>query len=324
MTSLPLPSGVSRLAQFQQNPFVINEKCNNLGLLYHKFLSIDEDAYKVDAKEDLLSLSEKKLPEEYKHWLKKRQKDFKATKICQKFRCSTRSRMICGVGNSSVTEVGIAFHPLYGFPVIPGSSLKGLAWHYFSEKYGKTKNSVIETLLFGYHTDPDNVQDKEKLQEGCLIFYDAWPAYTKEQFLYLDVMTPHFQDYYGTEGRNNPGGSFHPIPIPFLTVRANTLFHFWLSLVPGYLQRLQHSLPISTWKETCLDMQSLCTKLRFNLNEIQKLNSKNLDVKLVSETLLSMGISILQKALKNWGIGAKTGSGYGYMELVKAESGENQ
>ena len=39
----------------------------------------------------------------------------------------TKSRLIAGLGSSSVLETGLTLNPLYGTPMIPGSSVKGIA-----------------------------------------------------------------------------------------------------------------------------------------------------------------------------------------------------
>ena len=40
-------------------------------------------------------------------------------------------RLIVGLGNESVYETGMTFHPIYGIPYIPGSSLKGVLRSFF-------------------------------------------------------------------------------------------------------------------------------------------------------------------------------------------------
>ncbi len=50
----------------------------------------------------------------------------------------TAGRLIVGLGNESVLETGICLHHTYGVPVIPGSALKGLASHYCDQVWGLT------------------------------------------------------------------------------------------------------------------------------------------------------------------------------------------
>ncbi len=50
----------------------------------------------------------------------------------------TRTRLIVGLGSESVLETGIRLHHTYGMPIIPGSALKGLAAHYCDQVWGTT------------------------------------------------------------------------------------------------------------------------------------------------------------------------------------------
>ena len=47
------------------------------------------------------------------------------------------SRLIVGLGSENVLETGIRLHHTYGMPIIPGSALKGLAAHYCHEVWGE-------------------------------------------------------------------------------------------------------------------------------------------------------------------------------------------
>ncbi len=47
-----------------------------------------------------------------------------------KVRLAAASRVVVGLGSESVLETGIRLHHLYGFPIVPGSALKGLARSY--------------------------------------------------------------------------------------------------------------------------------------------------------------------------------------------------
>ncbi len=55
-------------------------------------------------------------------------------------RLSTKSRLVIGLGDESVYETSIRLHRNYGVPYIPGSALKGVAKHYafsiLAEEYG--------------------------------------------------------------------------------------------------------------------------------------------------------------------------------------------
>lgn len=57
-------------------------------------------------------------------------------------------RFVIGLGDKTALEVGFTFHRIYGFPVIPGSALKGLAravaFHEIADSLGAPKLSLSE------------------------------------------------------------------------------------------------------------------------------------------------------------------------------------
>lgn len=52
------------------------------------------------------------------------------------------SRILVGHGNPSATEVGITLHHTWGVPCVPGSALKGLLSHYVDAVYGPRKEGL--------------------------------------------------------------------------------------------------------------------------------------------------------------------------------------
>jgi len=128
----------------------------------------------------------------------------------------TEGRAIVGLGASSPAEVGMRLHHTYGAPVIPGSSLKGLAAHYCHQVWGAVDDRFREkgeyhTVLFGT-TD----------ESGRILFYDAWltPGSLKDCFC-NDIMTPHHPGY---QGESAPPTDFDdPVPVRFLSVKGSFL-----------------------------------------------------------------------------------------------------
>ena len=121
-----------------------------------------------------------------------------------------------GLGNKNVIETGLAMNPLYGMPMLPASSIKGITSHYCSEVFGsedsrfKDPDGEIYEALFGA-ISPEGEQNA-----GLLSFYDAWimPECVSKAFI-VDVMTPHH------------GSDFaDPVPINFLTVNGD--FELWI------------------------------------------------------------------------------------------------
>jgi CRISPR-associated protein Cmr6 len=140
------------------------------------------------------------------------------------FQAETDWRFVTGLGRNSPFEVGFTFHRLYGFPIIPGSSLKGLAraWAYFRLKEEHPERDPEEDLLFAAVFGRAPKDDAGESSVGGAVFFEAVPLDNPE--LELDVMTPHFPDYYA--GKRPPTDNQNPIPIPFLTVKPGVRFRF--------------------------------------------------------------------------------------------------
>jgi CRISPR-associated protein Cmr6 len=126
------------------------------------------------------------------------------------------NRVIVGLGAESVLETSIRLHRLYGFPIIPGSALKGLAQAYAKLVEGKNENDPLFADVFG-KSPPD-------AQAGKVIFFDAIPANPANLKLELDVMNPHYAPYY--QGTQPPADYHNPVPVFFLTIGPGSEFLF--------------------------------------------------------------------------------------------------
>jgi CRISPR type III-B/RAMP module RAMP protein Cmr6 len=134
-------------------------------------------------------------------------------------------RMVIGLGGNSVFESDMTLHPLYGLPIIPGSALKGLTRAWVETEKNETtqvpgpggKSISLVERIFG------NQRDGETQHAGSVIFFDA--VLRDENFnLTLDIMNPHYPDYY-RDGKP-PSNDQKPIPVPFLTVGNRATFLF--------------------------------------------------------------------------------------------------
>jgi CRISPR-associated protein Cmr6 len=162
------------------------------------------------------------------------------------FGLTTDWRLIAGLGRKGSLEVGFTFHR-YGFPILPGSSVKGVAraWALLqiAEKVGTTELKELDGIL---SADGDKEREKyedwkagqpaevQKLADdfrtvfgttaaaGRAVFFDAIPASLPT--LELDIMNPHYPKYYS--GEEPPTDWQSPVPVYFLTVAANTEFRF--------------------------------------------------------------------------------------------------
>jgi len=203
-------------------------ECSNIGLRVDKLISVEIE------KKPLSPLSEEKkrlkiepIPllaasAEYKETLRSYKKRWLSvldalattTFFVEKFRAKVMWRLVVGLGASSVRETSITLHRVHGFPIIPGSALKGLARAYASLVLGKGADDPEFALAFG-----------TQQYRGKVVFFDAIPDIPKNDGLIpqLDVMTPHYSEYYRSE--RPPADYLQPVPISFYVVEnAEFLF----------------------------------------------------------------------------------------------------
>ncbi len=117
-------------------------------------------------------------------------------------------RLVAGLGApANAHEIGLALHGSYGWPVIPGSALKGLA-HAWAAAH------ALEADVSRVFGTPG--------RRGSVRFLDAIPA-GKPAAVAADVLTPHVKPYYDdvAAGRPQirPPAEYHnPVPVQFLAV----------------------------------------------------------------------------------------------------------
>ncbi len=135
------------------------------------------------------------------------------------FRARLISRLITGLGQTHPTETGMVLDHNLGIPYIPASSIKGLVragrrlnLGLSDEKKDNDSSTLIPAMFGGQN------------EMGKVIFLDAYPEDVPD--LELDIMTPHYSDYYKEKDPEWPGDWMTPTPIKFLTVSAGTVFIF--------------------------------------------------------------------------------------------------
>jgi len=218
------------------------------------------------------------------------------SRLSRSWRAETTDRLfVCHTANTHL-ETGLALHPLYGFPIIPGSSLKGIALAGLFEKQGilnkipLTEQKISTTLLnklvmlypevftrkiineisliFGI---PPVARYEFPGNEGNIVFADAWPASLKQgKLIDLDSWTSHYPDFRDNLAKY-PGDDQHPRPLLQICVGKGT----------GFL---------------------ISVSVRKNSKLAKKAAQKTLD----------RAAEYLGYALTEVGAGSKTSSGYGY------------
>ncbi|MFP3870628.1 MAG: type III-B CRISPR module RAMP protein Cmr6 [Syntrophobacteria bacterium] len=252
---LPLPSPTSGVVERHIGA------CQNPGLVYEryvKYLHTGDDwsltpntrAREENPKQEALTATiaaQNRLSSFVNLWQGFQERWDSTTNEALTFQANPAWRFVTGLGRGGPLEVGFTFHRIYGFPVIPGSSLKGLARIKALVELSERLSGPLGDL--NWLDTPEEADFEQKLTEclpppntetqqltrgfrlafgttkqaGAAVFFDAIPVNPPQ--LELDVMTPHFSRYY-QDGDTPPADWDDPKPIPFLTVGKGTRFRF--------------------------------------------------------------------------------------------------
>lgn len=217
---------------------------------------------------------------------------------------TTETRLVTGVAEPSAVEGGgLALHHTWGFPVIRGSSLKGLARHYLSEELkepGAPAQALqdvknwLEALGYAPKAKPTGAKLAGRLfgaggadggPEGAVAFHDAWiePALNcgAGGWFARDVLTPHHTKYYG-EAEPAANDRDAPIPVQLLAVERDQVFRLPLAL-------------------TGVGERTAGTE---------------------RAVVLGLVAEVLRQAADRWGACARSGAGWGRLRVEAEQAGE--
>jgi CRISPR-associated protein Cmr6 len=135
-------------------------------------------------------------------------------------------RVVIGIGQKNPAEFGITLHRTWGVPILPGSSLKGIAAlgadRYFESPAWRRRGDHA-TARDGGPTAYDALFGDVE-EQGAVIFHDAWyvPPASEKNGLHRDVLTVHHPGYYqqGNDGKAEPSDTESPIPVPFMSAKG--------------------------------------------------------------------------------------------------------
>lgn len=185
----------------------------------------------------------------------------------QAFQMQTAERMAAGLGAAHVLETGLTLERNTGLPYLPASTVKGLAraWglievagqfgielddtvNYNSESVKKL--NLLASILIGEseeelyreleeHINPlsDDIAlfvqgfrfiFGSQVNAGAIAFTDGIYYGQDEPNYAIDVMTPHYVNYYSDNGSQFPSEEDSPNPVSFITVDARNTFAFGL------------------------------------------------------------------------------------------------
>lgn len=175
--------------------------------------------------------------------------------------------LIIGLGGNHVLETSITLDRNSGAPIIPGSALKGLARATalieivqnlpFDDEVSRMEclNKIDDFLTEKMPKDPSRektpfqkitelIKAKQPIDEqplhdfravfgtvgqvGSAIFVDGIYADDKLPRFHVDIMNPHFGDYYTSQ--KPPSDDLSPIPVTYLTVAKGQ--HFAFAVLP--------------------------------------------------------------------------------------------
>ncbi|MEO0133536.1 MAG: type III-B CRISPR module RAMP protein Cmr6 [candidate division WOR-3 bacterium] len=226
---------------------------------------------------------------------------------------TTQSRLIIGLGSANALETSITLHHIYGIPYIPASALKGVCrmvsfWKIAESKGILNNEREVDKLQKEFYGELSTDKSILKYQllfgaqnfKGLLLFLDSYPEIQNNQQIFdLDVMNVHYPSYYeDKEGKNPPGDWENPRPIVFLTLKEGIKFNFNV-LFDEF--RANETLKLEDKQMGKLEI----SKGAKNMINEWKDNQSQLESEIKD---------LLEKALKELGIGAKTRLGYGIFE----------
>ncbi len=163
-----------------------------------------------------------------------------------------RERAVAGSGlqserlgeRANAHEIGLLLHGTYGWPLIPGSTIKGVTRAYAVEV---GVDAELVNLLLG--PEPG----APKARRGRVAFLDALPAGGPLDVA-RDVLTPHVQPYYADTmtdsgpARPRPPAEYHnPVPFEYLVVSGGA---FAIDILAG---RSGDARTVADWCAAAID-----------------------------------------------------------------------
>lgn len=205
--------------------------------------------------------------------------DFKDEARCKAFTARLGARLVVNSAGGVLENAGLCLHRNLGFPIIPGSAVKGIArhaawcdWEDEKDDDEKMKKALSIVEVFGYPTNDDSLDDylervigKAGKRSGKACFFEAFP--TARATTEVDILNVHHREYYAGKtdvalDNENPNLCYFP------TVKAGTEFCFRILRLKG-----------------------------------------------LSDENFNQAVRWLKTGLSMYGIGAKTAAGYGWFDI---------
>lgn len=151
----------------------------------------------------------------FKRWQQLGQED-----LIEQVELSLETRLYIGVTRDNALETGVTVSHTYGMPLIPGSAIKGVT-RSWAEKLLKTDASGMDEVTFQWMFG----EGGDSGESGGLVFHDAWWVPEPGQTPFVrEIVTPHQQGYYSSEGKKAPSDFEDPVPAPQIAIQGKFLF----------------------------------------------------------------------------------------------------
>ncbi len=207
---------------------------------------------------------------------------------------TVRTRMVLGLGSEGVLETSIALHRTYGVPYIPGSALKGLLAAYMRKHYASAKEyAALATFLFGTTKGA-----------GYLTLYDA--LYVPGTGFKIDRKPVPLVEWRGGGLARRQGTGFKidrkPVPLHADVMTVHHAEYYGNKKKPPADSDSPVPVPFLTATgKYCLAM---------GMPGVDAGEQEQ------ARHWIDFAFEVLAKALDEWGVGAKTSSGYGRLDVL--------
>ncbi|MCW2279329.1 type III-B CRISPR module RAMP protein Cmr6 [Heliophilum fasciatum] len=243
-------------------------------------------------------------------------------------KAETTWNLIVGIGNAHVLETGLTLNRMYGFPYLPGSTVKGLTRYFASmalaaELAIPTDDEVVGKLWLEILEIPEEQRRRQRLRKliaqataGGSEAPDE-PADSSEAAMAAtvarwDEKVHLFQRVFGVLGQKGAVIFFDALP----EVKQNERLPLVVDIVnphygPYYVGNDQPAPPADYYHPKPVQFLCVGPKACF------RFYVATTDPELLAQVIDSTK-GWLPRALGTWGIGAKTRSGYGQMQILDA------
>lgn len=322
----PLPKDTASILTLQNL-----RQCRNLGLWLDKFRSINdeqddngEDQWKLsDAtkrRDGFSSQLSAPIPSLLRSVNARRTAMFGALRsngtTVRELTAELDYRLILGFGAEHVLETNIDLHRIYGFPIIPGSAVKGvtracafwdIAIHFgipsiAAEEAARRKTTNDKTPL--QLLDQLLTAGEEEDQQKALAHIQNDPLCRSipqvQELTYADCMTTatEFYKVFGTTSQRGEATFFDAYPIQTPRLELDVLNPHYGKYYRGEAPPADYLDPVPTYFLT-----------------VAKGNTFHFAIATNSQTLADRAVGWLSEALGEIGIGGKTSAGYGFMQV---------